>query len=94
MNKIPRRRPQTAHRGEIPGGGQLFIIIAMPLDPAIGYAMVVFFFEDRLHHEYYSYVCVGLEVGGTHAHMRTCTHRNPASQQNQKKNQEKTEKLS
>jgi hypothetical protein len=29
--------------------------------------------------------------GGTHAHMRTCTHGNPASQQNQKKNQEKTE---
>jgi hypothetical protein len=36
----------------------------MPLDPAIGYAMVMFFFEDQLHHEYYSYVCVGLEVGG------------------------------
>jgi hypothetical protein len=27
-----------------PGGGQLFILIAMPLDPAFGFAMVVFFF--------------------------------------------------
>ncbi len=27
----------------------------MPLDPAFGFAMVVFFFEDWLHHEYYSY---------------------------------------
>ena len=32
-----------------------FITIAMPLDPAFGFAMVVFFFEDWLHHEYYSY---------------------------------------
>jgi hypothetical protein len=98
LNKILRRRTRTAHRGEIPGGGQLFITIAMPLDPAIGYAMVVFFFEDRLHHEYYSYVWLGLEVGGiklnkggTHAHMRSCTLGNPVSQQNHKKNQEKTE---
>ena len=29
--------------------------------PAIGYAMVVFFFEDWLHHEYYSYECEDLE---------------------------------
>jgi hypothetical protein len=65
----------------------------MPLDPAIGYAMVVFFFEDRLNHEYYSYVCLGLEVGGVklntnhlysfYAHMRTCAH---ANQQNLNKN--------
>ncbi len=79
MNKILRRRTRTAHRGEIPGGGQLFITIAMPLDPAIGYAMVVFFFEDRLHHEYYSYVCLSLEVGGIKLnkrgeHMHTCAH--------------------
>jgi hypothetical protein len=26
------------------GGGQLFITIVMPLDPALGFAMVVFFF--------------------------------------------------
>jgi hypothetical protein len=91
LNKILRRRPQTAHRGEIPGGGQLFITIAMPLDPAIGYAMVVFFFEDRLHHEYCSYVCVGLEVGGEHMRTCTCTLGNPVSQQNHQKNQEKTE---
>ncbi len=52
------------HYDGVSGGGWLFITIAMPLDPAIGYAMVVFFFEDRLHHEYYSYECVGLEVGG------------------------------
>jgi hypothetical protein len=37
----------------------------MPLDTAIGYAMVVFFFEDWLHHEYYSYVCVGVEEGAS-----------------------------
>jgi hypothetical protein len=36
----------------------------MPLDLAIGYSMVEIFFEDRLHHEYYSFVCVGLKVGG------------------------------
>jgi len=27
----------------------------MPLDPAFGFAMVVFFFEDWIPHEYYSY---------------------------------------
>ncbi len=27
----------------------------------IGYAMVVFFFEDQLYHEYYSYECEDLE---------------------------------
>jgi hypothetical protein len=27
----------------------------MPVDPAFGFEMVVFFFEDWLHHEYYSY---------------------------------------
>jgi hypothetical protein len=27
----------------------------MPLDPVFGFAMVVFFFDDWLHHEYYSY---------------------------------------
>jgi hypothetical protein len=33
--------PRPTHRDEVSGGGWLFIIIAMPLDPAIGYAMVV-----------------------------------------------------
>ena len=37
---MPRR---TTHRNEISGEGQLFITIAMPLDPAFGFAMVVFF---------------------------------------------------
>ena len=55
LNKILRRRSRTAHRGEIPGGGQLFITIAMPLDLAFGSAMVVLFFKDWLPHEYYSY---------------------------------------
>jgi hypothetical protein len=32
------------HREEVPRGGLLFITIAMPLDPAFGFAMVVFFF--------------------------------------------------
>ena len=53
--------PRPTYRDGVSGGGWLFITIAMPLDPAIGYAMVVFFFEDRLHHEYYSYECVDLE---------------------------------
>ena len=38
-----------------------------------------------------TYLGGGWGGGGTHAHMRTCTHGNPASQQNHKKNQEKTE---
>jgi len=37
------------------GGHLSFITIAMPLDPAFGFAMVVFFFEDWIPHEYYSY---------------------------------------
>ena len=49
---MPRR---TTHRDEISGGGQLFITIAMPLDPAFGFAMVVIFFEDWIPHDYYSY---------------------------------------
>ena len=49
---MPRR---TTHRDAISGGGQLFITIAMPIDPAFGFAMVVFFFEDWIPHEYYSY---------------------------------------
>jgi hypothetical protein len=32
----------------------------MPLDPAIGFAMVGFFFEDWLPHVYYSYACIWL----------------------------------
>jgi len=55
LNKILRRRPQSTHHKEIPGGGRPFITIAMPLDPAFGFAMVVFFFEDWIPHEYYSY---------------------------------------
>jgi hypothetical protein len=55
--------PRPTHCNEVSGGGWLFITIAMPIDLAIGYAMVVFQFEDRLHHEYYSYEykCVDLE---------------------------------
>jgi hypothetical protein len=37
------------------GGGQLFINIDMPLDPEFGFAMVVFFFEDWIPHDYYYY---------------------------------------
>ena len=48
---MPRR---TTHRDALSGGGQLFITIAMP-DPAFGFAMVVFFFEDWIPHDYYSY---------------------------------------
>ncbi len=58
MNKILRRRPRTAHRREIPGGGQLFITIAVPLDLAFGSAMVVLIFKDWLPLEYYSYAGV------------------------------------
>ena len=67
--------PRPTYRDGVSGGGWLSITIAMPLDPAIGYAMVVFFFEDRLHHEYYSYVCVirhQAKIRGEH--MRTCVH--------------------
>ena len=49
---MPRRK---THRDEIAGGRRPFITIAMPLDPAFGFAMVVFFFEDWIPHEYYSY---------------------------------------
>jgi len=45
LNKILRRRPQSTHCKEIPGGGRPFITIAMLLDPAFGIAMVVFLFE-------------------------------------------------
>ena len=55
MNKVLRRRLQSTHRKEIPGVGRPFITIAMPLDPAFGFAMVVFFFENWIPHEYYSY---------------------------------------
>ncbi len=37
-------RPRPTHCKEVPGGGQLFITIAMPLVPAFGLAMVVVFF--------------------------------------------------
>jgi hypothetical protein len=49
---MPRRK---THRDEIAGGRRPCITIAMPLDPAFGFAMVVFFFEDWIPHEYYSY---------------------------------------
>ncbi len=74
--------PRPTYRDGVSGGGWLFITIAMPLDPTIGDAMivlflrmVVFFFEDRLHHEYYSYVCVirhQAKIRGEH--MRICVH--------------------
>jgi hypothetical protein len=55
--------PRPTNCDEVSGGGWLFITIAMPIDLAICYAMVVFHFEDRLHHDYYSYEyeCVDLE---------------------------------
>ena len=51
-------RRRITHRNEVYGGRWLSITIAMPLDPAIGFAMVGFFFEDWLPHEYYSYACM------------------------------------
>ena len=54
---MPRRK---THRDEIAGGRRPFITIAMPLDPAFGFAMVVFFFEDWIPHEYYSYAAENL----------------------------------
>jgi hypothetical protein len=55
LNNILRVPRRTTHRDAISGGGQLFITIAMPIDPAFGFAMVVFFFEDWIPHDYYSY---------------------------------------
>ena len=54
LNNILRVPRRTTHRDALSGGGQLFITIAMP-DPAFGFAMVVFFFEDWIPHDYYSY---------------------------------------
>ncbi len=54
LNNILHVPRQTTHRDALSGGGQLFITIAMP-DPAFGFAMVVFFFEDLTPHDYYSY---------------------------------------
>ncbi len=51
-------RRRITHRNEVYGGRWLSITIAMPLDPAISFAMVGFFFEDWLPHEYYSYACI------------------------------------
>ncbi len=53
-------RRRITHRNEVYGARWLSITIAMPLDPAIGFAMVGFFFEDWLPHEYYSYACIWL----------------------------------
>jgi hypothetical protein len=39
---------RPTHRDEIPVGGQLFITMAMLLDPVFDFVMVVFFFEDLL----------------------------------------------
>ena len=44
---------RTTHHDEISWGGQLFITIAMPLDLAFGFAMVVFFIDDWIPHAYY-----------------------------------------
>ncbi len=41
--------PRLTHCEEFPGGEQLFITIAMLLDPAFGFAMVVFFFGWWMH---------------------------------------------
>ena len=52
-------RPRLTHHKEVPGGRQLFITIAMPLDPAFGFVMVVFFFGwwmlSNIH--YYLFLC-------------------------------------
>ncbi len=53
-------RRRITHRNEVYGGRWISITIAMPLDPAISFAMVGFFFEDWLPHEYYSYACIWL----------------------------------
>jgi hypothetical protein len=67
----------------------LFITIAMPLDPAIGYAMVVLFFEDRL-----IMTTIPKHVNGFFclllAHMDTCLRTNKT--QNSKKSQKKSGK--
>ena len=47
-------RPKT-HHDEIAGGRRPFITKVMLLDPAFGFAMVVFFFENWIPHEYYFY---------------------------------------
>ncbi len=53
-------RRRITHCNEVYGDRLLSITIAMPLDPAISFAMVGFFFEDWLPHEYYSYACIWL----------------------------------
>ena len=53
-------RPRLIHRNEVYECRWLSNTIAMPQDPAIGFPMVGFFFEDWLPHEYYSYACVWL----------------------------------
>jgi hypothetical protein len=54
LNKILCLLRRTTHGDEVAGGGQL-LIIAMPLDPAFGFAMVGVFIQDCCCHEYYSY---------------------------------------
>ncbi len=53
-------RRRITHRNEVYGARRLSFTIAMPLDPAVGFAMVGFFFEDWLPHEFYSYACIWL----------------------------------
>ena len=55
MNGILRMPRRKTHRDEIAGGRRPCITIAMPLDPAFGFAMVGVFFQDRRCHEYYFY---------------------------------------
>jgi hypothetical protein len=52
-------RPRLTHCEEVPRKGQLFITIAMPLDPAFGFAMVVSFLDGGCFQTFniiYSYV--------------------------------------
>ncbi len=69
---FPAKNPVDARRE---------VVIAMPLDPAIGFAMVGFFFEDWLPHNYYSYACIWL----LSAYLFICLSR-------REKNHKKTEK--
>ncbi len=77
-------RRRITHRNEVYGGRWLSITIAMPLDPAIGFAMVGFFFEGWLPHEYYSYACIWL----LSAYLFTCL---SGREKNHKKTEKETE---
>ncbi len=78
------RHHRITHRNEVYGGRWLSITIAMPLDPAIGFVMVGFFFEDWLPHECYSYACIWL----LSAYLFICL---SGGEKNHKKTEKETE---